>query len=134
MKKYENFSRHLAVLKKAPDEDLENEFIISGIIDKFFIQFELGWKVLKELLIYEGQSAAKNGSPRGILKMAYGCYDFIDEELWLHMLADRNNAAHNYDEKQANKLVGRILDDYLPAFENMDQRLKEQYGALLEQI
>ena len=27
-----------------------------GIIDKFFVQFELGWKVLKELLSYEGQA------------------------------------------------------------------------------
>lgn len=43
------------VLALADQEDLTNEFIIGGIIDKFFIQFELGWKVLKELLSYEGQ-------------------------------------------------------------------------------
>lgn len=55
MKKFEHFSKHLAVLKRAPEEDLENEFIISGIIDKFFIQFELGWKLLKELLTDEGK-------------------------------------------------------------------------------
>ena len=51
MKKFENFVSNLEVLKKAKYEDLDNEFIISGIIDKFFIQFELSWKVLKELLI-----------------------------------------------------------------------------------
>lgn len=39
----------LNVLEKAENEDLNNEFVISGIIDKFFIQFELSWKVLKEL-------------------------------------------------------------------------------------
>ena len=50
MKKFDNFVSHIDVLAKAKDEDLENEFIISGIIDKFSIQFELGWKVLKELL------------------------------------------------------------------------------------
>lgn len=54
MKKFENYVRNLEVLCKAKDEDLENEFIIGGIIDKFFIQFELGWKVLKELLKYNG--------------------------------------------------------------------------------
>ena len=37
---------------------MNNVFIISGIIDKFSLQFELGWKVLKELLKYEGRSEA----------------------------------------------------------------------------
>lgn len=67
MKKFDQFSRHLEVLQKADQEDLENEFIISGIIDKFYIQFELGWKVLKELLAYEGRSIASIGSPREII-------------------------------------------------------------------
>ena len=49
MKKYENYAANLKVLSSAKNEDLSNEFIISGIIDKFFIQFELGWKLLKQL-------------------------------------------------------------------------------------
>ena len=57
MKKFDNFSSNLEILQKAEHENLENEFIISGIIDKFFIQFELSWKVLKELLRYEGKNA-----------------------------------------------------------------------------
>ena len=131
MRKYENFSKHLAVLRRAPQEDLENEFIISGIIDKFFIQFELGWKLLKELLAYEGKTAAESGSPRQIIKGAYSCYDFIDEQVWLNMLKDRSNAAHNYDEKEAAELVTRILSDYTPAFIQMESRLQELYGEIL---
>ena len=49
MKKFENFVANLEVLKRAKDEDLTNEFVISGIIDKFFLQFELSWKVAAEL-------------------------------------------------------------------------------------
>lgn len=52
MKKYENYVSHLRVLERAGQERLDNEFIVSGIIDKFSIQFELGWKLLKELLAY----------------------------------------------------------------------------------
>ena len=62
MKKFDNFVSNLNTLSKAEGEDLSNEFIISGIIGKFFIQFELGWKVLKELLKYEGRSTA-SGHP-----------------------------------------------------------------------
>lgn len=42
MKKYDNFKSHLQILNQAEKQDLTNEFIISGVIDKFFIQFELG--------------------------------------------------------------------------------------------
>ena len=54
MKKFDNYRKNLDVLRRSDQQDLNNEFIISGIIDKFSIQFELGWKVLKELLTYEG--------------------------------------------------------------------------------
>ena len=40
MKKFDNFNSNLEVLKRAGEEDNDNEFIISGIIDKFFIQYE----------------------------------------------------------------------------------------------
>ena len=70
MKKFDHFKSNLNVLALADQEDLTNEFIIGGIIDKFFIQFELGWKVLKELLSYEGQSISASGSPKMILKTA----------------------------------------------------------------
>lgn len=62
MKKFDNYRKNLDVLRRSDQQDLNNEFIISGIIDKFSIQFELGWKVLKELLTYEGINAAKTGS------------------------------------------------------------------------
>ncbi len=32
-----------------------------------FVQFEVGWKVLKELLIFEGVSTGKTGSPEEYL-------------------------------------------------------------------
>lgn len=71
MKKFDHFKSNLNVLALADQEDLTNEFIIGGIIDKFFIQFELGWKVLKELLNYEGQSISASGSPKDIKNSIY---------------------------------------------------------------
>ena len=90
MKKFDQYVSHLRILSRAFDEDLTNDFIVSGIIDKYYIQFELGWKVLKELLRYEGANQAATGSPREIIKTAYAYYDFIDESVWLGMLRDRS--------------------------------------------
>lgn len=39
MERFEIFSSNLEVLKKAKYEDLDNEFIISGIIDKLYMSF-----------------------------------------------------------------------------------------------
>lgn len=134
MKKYENFKKHIKVLERAQDEDLNNEFIISGIIDKFFVQFELGWKVLKELMRYEGKAVGATGSPREIIKAAYSCYDFMGEEIWLSMLKDRNDLAHIYDEERAKELLDRILKEYIPEFQRLFMGLQDMYGDELRTL
>ena len=130
MKKFDHYRANLAVLSKADQQDLENEFIISGIIDKFMIQFELGWKVLKELLQYEGRSEARSGSPREILKTAFQVYDFVDEDVWLDMLKDRNSMGHMYDGNAARRLVMTIINVYLPMFRHVEQKIIGKYPEI----
>ncbi|MDO4175370.1 MAG: HI0074 family nucleotidyltransferase substrate-binding subunit [Eubacteriales bacterium] len=134
MKKFENYCSNLNVLSRAGQEDLTNEFIIGGIIDKFHIQFELGWKVLKELLKYEGRQEGNTGSPREILKAAYTIYGFIDEDVWISMLKSRNSMTHIYDGAEAFKLVQIILDQYIPEFIRLRDAIQEQYASQLEYI
>ena len=134
MKRYDEFARHLAVLRQARAQDLTNEFIISGIVDKFFIQFELGWKLLKDLMRYEGRAVSASGSPRAILKEAYLLFDFLDEDMWLTMLRARNDMMHIYSSARAEALVEEILMRYIPAFEQMERGLSERYGDLLTDI
>ena len=131
MKKYENFASALANLEDAPNQDLNNDFVQSGLINKFNLQFELSWKLLKRLLEYEGATLAASGSPRAILKEAYRFYDFIDEAAWLDMLRDRNTNVHIYDNKLAQDLIQRILNVYIPAFCQLRVGLMGRYGDLL---
>ena len=94
MKKYDNYASNLRVLERADREALDNEFIIGGIIDKFSIQFELGWKLLKELLAYEGSRAAATGSPRTVIKESFAVYPFFNGELWLETVSYTHLRAH----------------------------------------
>ena len=125
---------NLNVLEKAENEDLNNEFVISGIIDKFFIQFELSWKVLKELLRYEGKSIANSGSPREIIKASYAIYDYLDEEIWLEMLRARNDMTHIYNGEAAKQMVSLILERYIPAFVVMEEKIRKDYGEILKDL
>ena len=133
MKKFDYYKSNLSVLATAGTQDLSNEFIIGGIIDKFFVQFELGWKVLKELLIYEGVAVAKSGSPREIIKEAYRFYSCIEESVWLDMLAQRNNMAHIYDEEAARMLADEIIHRFIPAFQLLQASIESRYGEMLKE-
>lgn len=131
MKKYENYVAALDVLRRAPEQDLSNEFVQSGVIDKFAVQFELGWKLLKRLLAYEGAPIAATGSPRDVLKAASAIYDFMDEDVWLSMLRDRNKMMHIYDANEAASLLKATLERYLPEFERLQEGLLARYGEML---
>lgn len=131
MKKFDNYSSALETLKQAKDQDLENEFVQGGVISKFSLQFELGWKLMKELLKYEGDKTAATGSPREIIKAAYAYYDWMDEEIWLQMLRDRNDTAHIYDAALAERLVATIIDRYIPEFKRMDNNVAARYADIL---
>lgn len=134
MEKYKNFKNNLQVLRTSEGEDLGNTFIVSGIIDKFMIQFELSWKLLKEILKYEGSVEAASGSPRQIIKTAYQYYDFLTESVWLEMLEERNKTAHIYDENAAVQLVEKIISKYIPEFNKLEEKLLERYGDSLENL
>ncbi len=131
MKKYENYASALKTLATAPEQDLTNEFVQSGVIDKFSLQFELGWKLLKALLAYEGDALSATGSPRDIIRGAYALYDFIDEVTWLSMLRDRNTIMHLYDESKELELINTIIERYIPAFEQLKDGLDARYGGML---
>lgn len=134
MKKYDNYVSNLDVLKRADEQKLDNEFVISGIKDKFCLQFELSWKLLKELLTYEGRAEAATGSPREIIKAAYTVYDFMDETVWLDMLRDRNTSTHIYDGEEVRRLAQRVIDRYIPAFERMRHAIDARYADVLDEL
>lgn len=134
MKKLDNYRSALNVLVEAPMQDLSNEFVTEGIVNKFNLQFELGWKLLKALLAYEGAREAASSSPRDIIKAAYRYFDFIDEGLWLDMLRDRNDTTHIYDESRLHKLVDNVITSYIPEFQRVLAAVDTRYGEDLSNI
>lgn len=134
MKRFDSYTSALSILKTAHEQDLENEFIQGGVIDKFFVQFELGWKLFKQLLSYEGDPVSASGSPRDIIKAAYRYFDCMGEDIWLCMLRDRHNTSHECDSSKARALVDVIIERYIPEFQRVEDGLRERYGELLDRM
>ena len=58
-------------------------------------------------------------------------YDFIDEDVWLEMLGQRNDLTHIYDGLKARKLAVLVIERYIPEFEKAKRCIDDMYGDAL---
>ena len=61
-------------------------------------------------------------------------YDFLDERIWLSMLRDRNDMAYIYDGAAAERLVGKILNEYIPELMKLQKEVEIRYRDVLETL
>lgn len=127
MKKLDNFTNYLEVLKNADFEMADrNEIYRTGIIGQFNLSFELAWKALQAVLRVHGAEGADTGSPREILQLGYK-FGFIDDaSVWLLMLKERNLSVHIYNTEEVDEMILLIRDSFLPAFIVPDQTLEKK--------
>lgn len=128
MKKYENFVAAFHNLKEIYDYiEPYGNVELTGMVGLFEVCFEQSWKAMKEILEVNGFSEGKTGSPRQILKTAYGAGMIEAEELWLKALVSRNNAAHAYNKEIALEIVRDTKEVYFKLFENLAETLKREW-------
>ncbi len=133
MKKLDNFSKCLAVLKKADFEFADgNEIYRTGIIGQFNLTFELAWKALQEVLKLHGAVEAETGSPREILQLGYKMGFLGDSAVWLSMLKKRNTSVHIYNEDEVDELLLLIRDSFIPALSVLEETLKGKISEVGE--
>ena len=136
MKKFEEVKKLYRTMSKEYAEHSDSFSFISGITSDFDRLFELCWKTLKEYMLKEKFiMAARTGSPKDILKLAYQQEIINDEEVWLKMLADRNDDTHHYNESVARSYVARIEREYFDQIgdfiEDLSKLIPEEKGVLI---
>ena len=125
MKKLDNFSNCLNVLKNADFAFAENNDIYrTGVIGQFNLTFELSWKALQAVLRIHGAEGADTGSPREILQLGYKLGFVNDSAVWLLMLKKRNSSVHIYDEDEIDEMMVLIRDSFIPAFVVLEKTLR----------
>ena len=128
MKKYENFVASFENLKDIYDySEPYGNVELTGLVGLFEVCFEQSWKAMKEILEANGFSEGRTGSPKQILKTAYGAGMIEDEEMWLDALVSRNNVAHAYNKDIALEIVRNTKDRYYKLFETLVVNLKEDW-------
>lgn len=128
MRKVDNFEKALKNLKDIYKyEEPYDNVILTGLTALFEICFEQSWKAMKEAMEKDGLEISATGSPRMIIKEAYGIGMIEDEELWRSALSSRNDVTHSYNEVIAYDIVRKTKVLYIDMFEKLLHVLKTQY-------
>jgi len=129
--RFSNFRKALQALndavklaKKRKLSALEEQ----GLIQSFEFTHELGWKVLKDYLEYQGVTGI-TGS-RDAARAAFKSNLVKDGEIWMNMITDRNRSSHTYSGETAQEIAGRILEHYFLAFNELEATFRglEKHG------
>ena len=117
---HEEYSKALRRLQDGLAVDpASNSLALDGVIQRFEFTFELGWKLLKALLIHEGIQCA---SPRSCIKESFRSGILADGDSWIQMLEDRNQTSHIYDEAEAKVIYKKIKENYLRLLLDLEKR------------
>ncbi|CDM69366.1 Nucleotidyltransferase domain-containing protein [Clostridium bornimense] len=123
--KYMNLVKAYNKLKEVSElYDGSNEIIRDSLIQRFEFTYELTHKTLREFMKYLGVTL-DNSFPRTIFKKAYVNNLISSEEIWINLLEDRNCTSHIYNENLASEVAERIVKDYVPAIEELVEKLEK---------
>lgn len=115
--RFKSFEMSLNNLKTVRSRDLEDDFVISGTVQKFNLTFDIAWKVMKDIIVkYYKVLDFATGSPRETLRVA-ASVRLISDDKWMNMLEHRNALTHDYNGEMAKAIVGIIVEEYIPLLE-----------------
>ena len=97
-----------------------------GLIQIFEFTHELAWKMLKDYLEYQGITNIIGS--RDASRFAFQNELIQDGEVWMQMIAARNQTAHTYNLKIAQAVVESILNQFYPAFKQFAQKFDALVG------
>ena len=122
-----SFGTALTRLGEACEHDSYSNLERAGLVQTFVFTYELGWKVLKDLLFYEGYDL---NTPREIIHKSFeaGYIGEEDCETFLYALNTRNMVSHAYRDELAREAEVLIKRRYHPMLRRLWRTL-ERKGA-----
>lgn len=112
---------------KPEDENLENvveELIKEGLIQRFEYTHELAWNVMKDYAFFQGNSTI--GGSRDATREAFKLQIIQNADIWMDMIQSRNKTSHTYNEEIANEIFSKIISDYFQLFLNFQKTMEEK--------
>ena len=130
IQRLENFSKALEKLNEAAqimEKELHysvevNDLQKEGLIQRFEYSHELGWNVMKDYAEYQGSTDIR-GSRDAIRWAIHN--GLANDKAWMKSIEDRNLSSHDYDSMTADSIFIKVIETYLPLFNQFEQTMKE---------
>jgi nucleotidyltransferase substrate binding protein (TIGR01987 family) len=106
------------------DDEILDEMIKEGLIQRFEYTHELAWKVMKDYAEYQGNPNI--GGSRDASREAFQLKLVTNGHIWMDMITSRNKTSHTYNEETANEIYDKILKEYYPAFIEFKNTMEEK--------
>lgn len=112
-------------------EDVLEEIIKEGLIQRFEYTYEMAWNVMKDYAIYQGNTEI--GGSRDAIRFAFSINLIENGDMWMDMIKSRIKTSHTYNEETANEIYLKIINEYHFAFLNFqkvmeEKRIEEQHS------
>lgn len=134
MQRYDNYHRAckriLEVTESGIDPGKLSELEMEGLIQRFEYTFELGWKVLQDLLKYKGYEFMQG--PNGTLKKAFEDGLIENHDGWRRMAMARVTTSHTYNEGEAEEVARQIYESFAPLLKELDDKLAKEKARIEE--
>lgn len=101
-------------IEHEPQEEVLDEILKEGIIQRFEYTHELAWNVIKDFLSEIGD--VKSYGSKDATREAFKAELIKDGDVWMEMIKSRNKTSHTYNEETAQEIYMKILKEYHAAF------------------
>lgn len=105
-------------------DEVIDEILKEGLIQRFEYTHELAWNVMKDFLSEIGD--VKVYGSKDATREAYGAGLISNGDAWMEMIKSRNKTSHTYNEETADEIFSKILNEYYPEFLLFQKTLKEK--------
>ncbi len=137
--RFSNYSKALKKLTEAIEytkttffkkQETENanevldEILKEGLIQRFEYTHELAWNVIKDFLLDIGD--IKIYGSKDATREAFKADLIAKGDVWMEMIKSRNKTSHTYNEKTADEIYDKIINEYHPVFLEFQQVMESK--------
>ena len=115
--KIERFQQYVAMIRKVQERENKSVVELHGMVHLFYGTFDAAVQILRTLLYHDGGEVSFMTPVRELVMEAYERYAFIDDEVWMDMIRERDDSQFVEDDLECE--VMRIWKVYIPAMESV---------------
>jgi len=127
LQRFQNFERALEQLERAVELSRQrglSELERQALLHVFEFTHELAWNTLKDFLQESGQSGIYGSRDATRAALAVGLIE--NGDLWMRMIASRNQTTHTYNEEKVEDICAAIVNEYAGAFANLQRSMADR--------